>query len=77
MSKPSDKMITGSGDQSPKIRRRHHKQRSQDHTQKTTAKTAQRTQSKPAKMQSTGLNYQQNVKVLPTIASDKMLHVQK
>ncbi|MEB3146924.1 MAG: serine hydrolase [Cylindrospermopsis raciborskii 1523720] len=63
-------MITGSGDQSPKIRRRHHKQRSQDHTQKTTAKTAQRTQSKPAKMQSTGLNYQQNVKVLPTIASD-------
>lgn len=70
MSKPSDKMITGSGDQSPKIRRRHHKQRSQDHTQKTTAKTAQRTQSKPAKMQSTGLNYQQNVKVLPTIASD-------
>ena len=71
MSKPSDKMITGSGDQSPKIRRRHHKHRSQDHTQRTTAKTAQRTQSKPAKMQSTGLNYQQNGKLLPTIASNR------
>ncbi|BAZ88873.1 beta-lactamase [Raphidiopsis curvata NIES-932] len=57
MSKPSDKMITVSGDQSPKIRRRHH-------TQKTTAKTTQRTKSKPP-LQPTGPNNQQDVKILP------------